>query len=103
MGTDKMLSAWFHGISHGMGVENAYNRAAQYTAAADPAFCARFIIPLIHAKVTNQRALLLRNASGDERNAACATLADLLRGLDSTAATIPARANDAETQVSDIE
>lgn len=95
--------AWFHGISHGTGVENAYNRAAQYAAAADPAFCARFIIPLIHAKVTNQRALLLRNASGDERNAACATLADLLRGLDSTAATIPTLDNDAETQVSDID
>ena len=38
--------AWFHGISHGTGVENAYNRAAQYAAAADPAFCVRFIIPL---------------------------------------------------------
>ena len=31
--------AWFHGISHGTGIENAYSRAAQYAAAADPLHC----------------------------------------------------------------
>ena len=71
--------AWFHGISHGTGVENAYNRAAQYAAAADPAFCARFIVPLLRAKVTNQRALLLRNGSGPEADRATQALAIHLR------------------------
>jgi hypothetical protein len=33
-------------LSHGMGIENAYNRAAQYAAAADPKICSRFTIPL---------------------------------------------------------
>jgi len=84
--------AWFHGISHGTGVENAYSRAAQYAAAADPSFCAKFVIPLIHAKVANQRALILRNGSGPEKDRATRELATHLRILDPTAATISARA-----------
>jgi CRISPR-associated endonuclease Cas1/CRISPR-associated protein Cas4 len=83
--------AWFHGISHGTGVENAYNRAAQYAAAADPAFCARFIIPLVYAKVANQRALILRNGSGPDKERAVRELATHLRSLDPMAATIDAR------------
>ena len=31
---------WFHGISHGIGVENAYARVAQYQAAANADCCA---------------------------------------------------------------
>jgi CRISPR-associated endonuclease Cas1/CRISPR-associated protein Cas4 len=73
--------AWFHGISHGTGVENAYNRAAQYAAAADPTFCTKFIAPLIHAKVTNQRALLLRNGTSTEKDHATRALANHLRTL----------------------
>ena len=60
--------AWFHGISHGTGIENAYSRAAQYAAAADPLHCTRFTVPLIHAKIANQRALILRNGSGESRD-----------------------------------
>lgn len=95
--------AWFHGISHGTGVENAYNRAAQYAAAADPAFCAKFIIPLIHAKVTNQRALILRNGSGPEKEAATRDLATHLRTLDPVAATIDARAFQRSTSHNEID
>ena len=84
--------SWFHGISHGTGVENAYNRAAQYAAAGDPAFCARFVIPLIHAKVANQRALILRNGIGTEKERCVGALAAHLRTLDPLAATIDARA-----------
>ena len=73
--------AWFHGISHGTGIENAYNRAAQYAAAADSAFCTRFVIPLIHAKVANQRALILRNGSGPLRDQSTRELAAHLRTL----------------------
>jgi len=95
--------AWFHGISHGTGIENAYSRAAQYAAAADPAFCARFIIPLIHAKVTNQRALLLRNGSGESRESACRALAAHLRTLDPSSSTISARAFQQNPAVSEID
>ncbi len=70
---------WFHGISHGIGIENAYARVAQYEAAADPARCVRFASGLIHAKAGNQRALLLRNGSGRERNVAVSSLADALK------------------------
>ncbi|MGE9270647.1 MAG: CRISPR-associated endonuclease Cas4g/Cas1g [Verrucomicrobiales bacterium] len=74
--------AWFHGISHGTGVENAYNRSAQYAAAADPAKCSRFTVPLVRAKVSNQRALILRNGSGDNRNRCVSALAAHIKTLD---------------------
>ena len=40
---------WFHGISHGIGIENAYARAAQYEAAADPLRCVKFARDLVLA------------------------------------------------------
>lgn len=73
--------AWFHGISHGTGVENAYNRAAQYAAAADPAFRIGLIAPLLYAKGVNQRALILRNGSGEIRERCTRDLASHLQGL----------------------
>lgn len=81
---------WFHGISHGTGVENAYSRAAQYAAAADPEFCVKFVIPLVHAKVTNQRALMLRNGSGPGRERVTRELATQLRTLNPTAPSLSA-------------
>lgn len=76
--------SWFHGLSHGMGIENAYSRAAQYAAAADPRICARFTIPLIHAKAANQRAMILRNGSGEAKDRCVTTLAAHLKTLDPT-------------------
>jgi CRISPR-associated protein Cas1 len=76
---------WFHGISHGMGIENAYGRASQYAAAADPNICSRFTIPMIHAKAANQRALILRNGSGDAKERCASTLAKHLKTLDPSA------------------
>ncbi|MCB1203717.1 MAG: CRISPR-associated endonuclease Cas1 [Verrucomicrobiae bacterium] len=70
---------WFHGISHGIGIENAYARAAQYEAAADPQRCVRFARGLVRAKAGNQRALLMRNGSGRERDLAVSSLADALK------------------------
>lgn len=70
---------WFHGISHGIGIENAYARAAQYEAAADPARCVLFAKALVRAKAGNQRALLLRNGSGRERDLAVSALAEALK------------------------
>jgi CRISPR-associated protein Cas1 len=68
---------WFHGISHGTGIENAYSRAAQYAAAADPLYCTRFSVPLIHAKIVNQRAFLLRNGSGELKDGSVRELTGL--------------------------
>lgn len=76
--------SWFHGLSHGMGIENAYSRAAQYAAAADPLTCARFTIPLIHAKASNQRTMILRNGKGEAKNRCVALLAGHLKTLDPT-------------------
>lgn len=75
--------AWFHGISHGTGVENAYNRAAQYAAAADSAFCKKFVFPLLHAKIANQRTLILRNGNGPSRDTAVQELATHLQTIPS--------------------
>jgi CRISPR-associated endonuclease Cas1/CRISPR-associated protein Cas4 len=74
--------AWFHGISHGTGIENAYSRAAQYAAAADPLHCTRFTVPLIHAKIANQRALILRNGSGETKDRCVRELAAQLKIFD---------------------
>jgi CRISPR-associated protein Cas1 len=70
---------WFHGISHGIGIENAYARAAQYEAAADPTRCVCFTKAIVRAKASNQRALLLRNGSGRERDLAVSALAKELK------------------------
>lgn len=75
---------WFHGLSHGMGIENAYSRAAQYAAAADPDYGARFATYLLYAKVSNQRALIQRNGSGEARDRCVDALAAQLRSLNSS-------------------
>ena len=80
---------WFHGISQGMGIENAYSRAAQYAAAADPLICSRFTQSLIHAKVANQRALILRNGSGEAKEKCITALAAHLKTLDPSAPAAP--------------
>ena len=74
--------AWFHGISHGTGIENAYSRAAQYAAAADPLHCTRFTVPLIHAKIANQRALILRNGNDETKDRCVRELASQLKIFD---------------------
>lgn len=80
---------WFHGISHGIGIENAYARAAQYSAAADPARSVAFARALVRAKAGNQRAFLLRNGSGGERDRAVASLADMLKRKDEMPDSLP--------------
>jgi CRISPR-associated protein Cas1 len=70
---------WFHGISHGHDVENAYARAAQYAAAADPATCHRFAAELIAAKSRNHRALLMRNGQTPACREAATVIGDRLK------------------------
>jgi CRISPR-associated protein Cas1 len=59
-----MLSSgmWFYGISHGQSLRNAYDRAAQFHTAADPARCLEFARALVRDKAANQRTQLRRNA-----------------------------------------
>ena len=70
---------WFHGMSHGIDLENAYNRSAQYAAAMEEKRCISFAQELIEAKAVNQRALLLRNGSGWEKETAVKALARLTK------------------------
>ncbi|MGB7159206.1 MAG: CRISPR-associated endonuclease Cas1 [Tepidisphaeraceae bacterium] len=60
-----MLSSgmWFYGIAHGQSLRNAYDRAAQFHTAADPARSLDFARALVRDKAMNQRTQLRRNAS----------------------------------------
>jgi CRISPR-associated protein Cas1 len=73
---------WFHGMSSGIGIENAYNRSAQYQFAADPQRCLSFARDLVRAKMINQRCLLLRNGRREERGRATDDLATQIRGFE---------------------
>ncbi len=52
---------WFYGWSSGLGLKNAFARAAQFLAAQDPATCLAFARQIIVDKAINQRTLLRRN------------------------------------------
>lgn len=54
---------WFYGITHGITLRNAYDRAAQFRAAADPGQTLAFARAVVVAKGANQRTFLGRNAS----------------------------------------
>jgi len=60
---------WFHGITSGFGLRNAFARAAQFRAADDPARCLVLARAFVAAKVANQRTLLRRNAQPLPRSA----------------------------------
>lgn len=53
---------WFYGVTHGINLRNAYDRQAQYQAAANPVTSLAFAKAVVQAKVGNQRTLLRRNA-----------------------------------------
>jgi CRISPR-associated protein Cas1 len=52
---------WFYGITHGITLKNAFDRAAQFETAQDPARCLAFARQLVADKGANQRTLLRRN------------------------------------------
>ena len=54
---------WFYGVSQGMNLRNAYDRAAQFAAAAEVSRSLAFAKEIVQAKVANQRTLLRRNAT----------------------------------------
>jgi CRISPR-associated protein Cas1 len=76
-----MLSSgmWFHGIAHGQSLRNAYDRAAQFHAAADPARCLAFAKALVRDKAMNQKTQVRRNAPASrELELALADMDDLI-------------------------
>ncbi len=56
---------WFYGISHGIHLRNAYDRAAQFRFAADAGRCLAFARRVVADKAENQRTFLRRNAPAD--------------------------------------
>jgi CRISPR-associated protein Cas1 len=76
---------WFYGVLHGHNLRNAYDRAAQFAAAADPNQCLLFAKQVVAAKVANQRTLLRRNAQ-ELPERALADFAHVLRDVNVAAA-----------------
>ena len=54
---------WFYGVTHGITLRNAYDRAAQFRAATDESRCLALAKAVVFAKGQNQRTLLQRNAN----------------------------------------
>lgn len=69
---------WFYGITRGITLRNAYDRAAQFRAAADPDRVRSFARAVVAAKGANQRTMLVRNARPRPKDAV-ARMAALLR------------------------
>ncbi len=68
---------WFYGWSSGLGLKNAFDRAAQFQAVQKPATCLAFARQLVVDKAINQRTLLRRN--GQPTDATLRDMADLTR------------------------
>jgi CRISPR-associated protein Cas1 len=56
---------WFYGITAGVTLRNAFDRAAQFTRSADPAFCLDLARAIVAGKGRNQRTLLRRNGPSE--------------------------------------
>ncbi|CAN5668003.1 CRISPR-associated endonuclease Cas1 [soil metagenome] len=72
---------WLYGITQGITLRNAYDRAAQFQAAADPAQCMSAARAFVRAKAANQRTMLMRN-SRPKPTDALRRMATLLRKVD---------------------
>lgn len=72
---------WLYGITQGITLRNAYDRAAQFQAAADPSQCLAAARAFVQAKAANQRTLLLRN-SRPRPSDALRQMATLLRKVE---------------------
>ena len=78
------MGHWFYGITQGMGLRNAFDRAAQFRQADSPAFCLKLAQAIVAAKGQNQRTLLRRNGR-DLREGTLEDMAHLLKQVDHTA------------------
>ncbi len=70
---------WFYGVAQGITLRNAYDRAAQFAAAADPMRRLAFARRLVADKAENQRTMLRRNVSpGVELDRTLSEIDDLI-------------------------
>jgi CRISPR-associated endonuclease Cas1/CRISPR-associated protein Cas4 len=58
------MGHWFYGVTSGIGLRNAYDRAAQFAAAADDGRRLALAKAFVRAKGQNQRTFLRRNTGG---------------------------------------
>lgn len=59
------IGHWFYGVTAGIGLRNAYDRAAQFAAAADDGRRLALARAFVRAKAQNQRTFLRRNTTAD--------------------------------------
>lgn len=74
---------WFYAVTHGQSLRNAFDRAAQFEAARDPARCLAIAKQLVIDKAANQRTLIRRNAPSD------APLDRAIRDIDDYVESVP--------------
>lgn len=78
------MGHWFYGLTSGTGLRNAFDRAAQFERARDPAFCLAFARAIVRGKLLNQRTLLRRNGAAEQRDLnRLADSAETATGVDS--------------------
>jgi CRISPR-associated protein Cas1 len=93
------MGNWFYGITQGLGLKNAYLRAAQFRVAADPGRCLALARQIVSAKVAAQRTFLRRNAAGlpdealedlaqQDKNAVACDKMESLLGIEGLAAKV---------------
>lgn len=93
------MGHWFYGLTQGMGLKNAYLRAAQFRVAADTARCLQLAQQIVSAKIAGQRTFLRRNASGlpqqalddlaqQDKHAQAAERVESLLGIEGLAAKV---------------
>jgi len=73
------MGHWFYGMTNGITLRNAFDRAAQFAVAAQPDKCLALARSLVAAKGENQRTLIRRNASPPQR--LLDDMSDLLRRI----------------------
>jgi len=93
------MGHWFYGLTQGMGLKNAYLRAAQFRVATDAARCLQLARQIVSAKIAAQRTFLRRNAGGlpqqalddlaqQDRNAQAAERVESLLGIEGLGAKV---------------
>jgi CRISPR-associated protein Cas1 len=70
------MGHWFYGVTMGVTLKNAYDRAAQFQTAQDATRCLHFARQLVADKGLNQRTILRRN--GDAPDMVLRDMADLI-------------------------
>jgi len=93
------MGNWFYGLTQGLGLKNAYLRAAQFRVAADAGRCLALARQIVSAKLAAQRTFLRRNAAGlpqealddlaqQDKNAQSAAKMESLLGIEGLGAKV---------------